>query len=522
MKVCMLAAENDALPGAKVGGIGDVIRDLPDALVSVGVDVSVILPSYGALHQLEGMHQLATFSIPFRGKRELVTLFQLVPAPAGDALSTTRVTQYVVHHPWFGVCGAGTVYCDDADGQPFATDASKFALYCAAALQAIQEGLVDEVDVLHLHDWHTGLAAVLKSFHPHFVALRSLRSVFSIHNLALQGIRPLTEQASSLQAWFPEMDYDTAALSDPRWPHCVNPMAAGIRLADKVSTVSPNYAREIMQANDMNRGFHGGEGLELDLQKRASEGNLHGIVNGIDYPATKVDRLDWANFCSHFNQAYLQVIADDVHLRGVDYLAHQRLLDMQQQAAPQHLLTSIGRLTAQKATLFLTHCQNGQTALDNILQRLEGRAVFIMLGSGDPVLEKACQQLSAEHQNFIFINRYAEALAQRMYAQGDLFLMPSSFEPCGISQMLAMRAGQPCVVHAVGGLADTVIDQQDGFSFAAVSPTAQADAFVRCVLDAVELRENNPKRFAKISETASEKRFEWGGSARRYVSELYQ
>ena len=522
MKICMLAAENDALPGAKVGGIGDVIRDLPGALASLGIEVSVILPSYDALHQLEGMQQVSTFSVPFRGKHELVSLYRLAAGAAVDELSTASVAQYVVHHPWFGVCGAGAVYCDDADGQPFATDASKFALYCAAALQAIQEGLLDEVDVLHLHDWHAGLAAVLKSFHPHFASLRSLRSVFSIHNLALQGIRPLTEQASSLQAWFPEMDYDSAALSDPRWPHCVNPMAAGIRLADEVSTVSPNYAQEIMQANDMARGFHGGEGLELDLQKRADEGNLHGIVNGIDYPSSKLDRQDWASFCSDFNQAYLQVIANDVHLRGIDYLAHQRLLDVQQQTMPQHLLTSIGRLTTQKATLFFTHCQNGKTALDNILQQLEGRGLFIMIGSGDPLLEKACQRLSGEYRNFIFINRYAETLAQYLYAQGDLFLMPSSFEPCGISQMLAMCAGQPCVVHAVGGLADTIVDQHDGFSFSAVSTTAQADAFVQRVMDVIELRENDPKHFQEIADKASEKRFEWDGSARRYVSELYQ
>ena len=189
-------------------------------------------------------------------------------------------------------------------------------------------------------------------------------------------------------------------------------MAAGIRLADEVSTVSPNYAQEIMQANDMARGFHGGEGLELDLQKRADEGNLHGIVNGIDYPSSKLDRRDWASFCSDFNQAYLQVIANDVHLRGIDYLAHQRLLDVQQQAMPQHLLTSIGRLTTQKATLFFTHCQNGKTALDNILQQLEGRGLFIMIGSGDSVLEKACQRLSGEYRNFIFINRYAETLSK--------------------------------------------------------------------------------------------------------------
>ena len=189
---------------------------------------------------------------------------------------------------------------------------------------------------------------------------------------------------------------------------------------------------------------------------------------------------------------------------------------------PQHLLTSIGRLTTQKATLFFTHCENGKTALDNILQQLEGRGLFIMIGSGDPVLEKACQRLSGEYRNFIFINRYAETLAQYLYTQGDLFLMPSSLEPCGISQMLAMRAGQPCVVHAVGGLADTIDDQQDGFSFSAVSTTAQADAFVQRVMEVIELRENDPKHFQEIADRASEKRFEWDGSARRYVSELYQ
>ncbi len=516
----MLAAENASIPGAKVGGIGDVVRDIPKALVEQSddlrdVQISVLIPAYGTLHELDGASRIGVCTTSFRAKAERIELYELY---AGHR---PGVRHLLLHHPLFGAAGPGQVYCNDDADQPFATDASKFALFSRAAISAINEQLLGQVDVLHLHDWHTALAPALIRFDSDFTDLQSLPCVFSIHNLALQGIRPLAGDPSSLESWFPHLNYDPGLLCDPRWPHCINPMAAGIRLADKVHTVSENYAREILDANDDIRGFHGGEGLEADLNSAADQGRLKGIINGIYYYNKLEVKLDWRAFLEKIAADLLSVIAQTPELTALDYLAHQRLLQWQQKKRPPHLLTSVGRLTDQKVKLLLHPIDSGKSAIEQILDSLSRRGLFILLGSGDARLERQCSALAAVHPHFIFINQYSDTLSQQLFAQGDLFVMPSSFEPCGISQMLAMQHGQPCLAHAVGGLVDTIEDGVDGFLFSADTVDNQARALVSRCNDVLALRENNPRNFAAVCDRASKKRFEWNSSATRYLQELY-
>src|SRR6056300_946863 len=134
------------------------------------------------------------------------------------------------------------------------------------------------------------------------------------------------------------------------------------------------------------------------------------------------------------------------------------------------LFTSVGRLTDQKVLLLRQTMHNGKSLLDNLLLQIKGRARLVLLGSGDPLLEQFLLEVAGRHSNFIFLRGFSIGLSECLYRAGDLFLMPSSFEPCGISQMLAMRAGQPCLVHAVGGLLDTVTDGSDGFVFSGDNP----------------------------------------------------
>ena len=529
--VCMLAAENGAIPGGKVGGIGDVIRDLPPALARAGAEVSVVVPAYGAFHELPGARCLRAFSVPFGDALERVELHELA------AQRAPGVRQYALHHPLFAVGGAGRIYRDDPPGRPFASDAGKFALFSLAALAAVREGHFGPIDVLHLHDWHTALAAVLLEFDPEFAALRGLRTVYGIHNLALQGIRPLAGDPSSLERWYPRLHYRVESLVDPRWRDCVNPMAAGIRLCERVHTVSPNYAREILEPNAPERGFHGGEGLEADLSAVAADGRLVGIVNGIAAAETDAgergggrkgggtggEAPGWPAVTDALSNGLLATLGDSETLSAADYLAHRRLLAWAEAERPAHLLTSVGRLTAQKVALLLhdAEAHGGRAVLDVLLERLAGRGALVLLGAGDVELERRCQRIAARHSHFCFLRRYSERLAELLFEHGDLFLMPSSFEPCGISQMFAMREGQPPLVHAVGGLVDTVEDGVDGFTFAGASIEAQAEALLARLDEALALREREPRRWRDIVDAARARRFPWRGSAARYLDELY-
>ncbi|MFK7892030.1 MAG: glycogen synthase [Granulosicoccus sp.] len=518
--ICMLAAENDNIPGGKVGGIGDVIRDIPSALARLGspahdIKVTVMIPAYGALHLLPDAVRQDVFTTGFRAKTERIELFEYQPGKHAG------VRYLMLHHPLFAAGGAGRVYCDDDTGQPFATDASKFALFSIACITAIRDGIVSSPDVLHLHDWHTALAKVLIHYDDSFSALRDVRCVYSIHNLALQGIRPFAENSSSLQAWFPHLHYDSETLADPRWPHCINPVASAIRLASRVHTVSPSYAEEILFANNEEQGFHGGEGLENDLQHASDEGRLIGIINGIDYSATAARKLAWGTFLEKMSDELLKVTGAHEQLRSVDYVAHQRLLQWQYKDRPDHVITSVGRLTTQKIALLLEPRSDGNVPLEEILSSLNGRGIFILLGSGDRALEATCRKMAARYSHFVFISQYSTRLSSLLFSNGDLFLMPSSFEPCGISQMLAMQHGQPCIAHAVGGLIDTIHDDVDGFLFHGEDIEAKRQALVQRFNQVINLRETRPTKYSALSEVARKQRFDWEDSAKRYLQELY-
>jgi len=515
----MIAAENDVIPGGKVGGIGDVVRDIPKALAKLGARVSVVIPAYALFHELPESVIVGTITTEFRGRPERIELYKLF------ANQDSGVHYYVLHHPLFGAGGPGAIYCDDDANQPFATDANKFALFSVASLSIIQSGLLDTIDVLHLHDWHSALAAALIKFDPAFQSLQSMQCVYSIHNLALQGIRPFSESASSLEAWFPHLHYDKVQMADPRWPHCVNPMAAAIRLADRVHTVSPTYATEIIKPNDPGKGFHGGEGLDKDLQNCADQGRLFGIINGIDYPGdeniTQRGAKSWASFLSQANDEMLRIIGNQSILENSDYLVHQRLARLQSQPMPAHVITSVGRLTDQKMALLLQPMQDGQIPLESLLDLLKNRGLLLVLGTGDKELESTCKKLAAKHPHFLFFNQYSQHLSDLLFSNGDLFLMPSSFEPCGISQMMAMRFGQPCLAHEVGGLKDTIKDNATGYLFSGDSLSAQSAAMVDRFAKVLLQREQQPVAYLKISVNASKERFYWHNSAAQYMEELY-
>ena len=185
------------------------------------------------------------------------------------------------------------------------------------------------------------------------------------------------------------------------------------------------------------------------------------------------------------------------------------------------LLTSVGRITDQKVGLMSELTSRGEPALHAALSLLGNDGLMIMLGSGDPDYEQFLCETMLRHDNFIFLRGYSDELAETLYLQGDLFFMPSSFEPCGISQMLAMRAGQPCLVHKVGGLRDTVKDRLTGFSFSGADPASRADALVNTLQRALKLYLNNSSTWKKMRKAAAAERFSWADSIDAYLRQLY-
>ncbi|TYK66111.1 glycogen synthase [Colwellia echini] len=530
MKILMAAAENDALPRGKVGGIGDVVRDIPIALAKIGQVVDVVIPSYGSFSKLAAAQHITSLEVVFAGQLQTVDIFKITVANPQD-----NVTQWVIEHPMFAIGGVGAIYCDDPNDRPFAKDATKFALFSAAVAKAIISDVFGKIDVLHLHDWHTAMLSVLRAYDPEYKQLQSIKTVYTIHNLSLQGIRPLDGDESSFKAWFPYLPFNHNQINDPRYPHCYNPMRAGINLSDKVHAVSPNYVKEILLPSDPEHGYVGGEGLEADLRNAKSTGRLHGILNGCEYSdkgdSRLSNRLSLAELITLSETEILKWISDKPLIDSAHLIALTRLKQLSEKkaflsesgkSAQQPLvLTSVGRITDQKVKLFQQLMPNGESALEHLLAQLADDGVFILLGSGDKKLEEFLAHVSSNNNNFIFLKGYSEALSESIYCSGDLFLMPSSFEPCGISQMLSMRAGQPCLAHSVGGLSDTIIDKTNGFTFTGDTPIEQAENMLSCFKSAIELKKQKKTKWKDICSKAHKARFLWRDVAQTYVTDLY-
>jgi starch synthase len=487
------------------------VRDLPIALDRLGWQATVATPSYGSLHRVDGATRIGSVEATFGGGIETVDAWR-VPGTADG------VFNLVFDHPLFAAHGEGRIYFGDEPERPFATDATKFALFCAAAAAWVTAA-EHKPSAVHLHDWHAALYLLFARFGPDSAMLGSIPTVFTIHNLAYQGTRPLRGDESSLESWFPDLRPDIDAIVDPEHGNCINPMATAIRLADRVSTVSATYAAEICRPSDAATGFIGGEGLEDLLAGARDDGRLVGILNGCEYDLPRSRRPGWMRLLG-----MLEAQLHDWQQRDPDNEAHmlarQRIAGLPKRR-PLHLLTSIGRLVAQKATLLLLDAEQGASPLQLLSEKLGRSTVIVILGSGEPVFEQRLLEVAHRCDNVLYLNGYSELLSDPLYAAGDLFLMPSSFEPCGISQMLAMRSGQPCVVHGVGGLRDTVEHGVTGFVFAGDTSREQADNFTATTLAALQQRAADPAGWKTLCDRARAQRFSWELSAKRTIRELY-
>tara|TARA_R110000772_G_C13306676_1_gene439436 strand:- start:999 stop:2549 length:1551 start_codon:yes stop_codon:yes gene_type:complete len=511
----MLAAENGAIPGGKVGGVGDVIRDVPKALAKVGHEVTVITPGYQRFSKLLGARLLNTLTIDFCSSLEKISLFQL-EGPE----KVNGINHLIVENPIFAACGEGMIYCDD-QGHPFARDAHKFALFCKAVCHTLITGAIVRPDVIHLHDWHSTLFLLLRKTQPAYKKLNSIPTVYTIHNLSIQGVRPFRQDNSSLEAWFPGLTYLPAEIADPAIDSCVNMMRMGIKLADKVHVVSPTYAKEILRPSNPELGLIRGEGLEKDLRQASRKGKIAGILNGCEYPTVSKKILSRTEFIDLASDCLLDWVGNENYINTAYFFAQQRIMSWSRRKEGDIcIVASIGRLTGQKVSLLTKEIEPGFTALEALLKEL-GSGIYIMLGSGDNYYENFMSRIMSRYDNFIFLKGYSDELAEALYQFCDVFLMPSSYEPCGISQMLAMRAGKPCLVHKVGGLADTVKNNVNGFSFSGKAMPDQLKQMLNTFKRMLKLRCDQPQRWQTICQAAVDSRFTWDKSIKEYEEKLY-
>ena len=340
--------------------------------------------------------------------------------------------------------------------------------------------------------------------------------MYTIHNLAIQGIRPFANNYSSIGNWFPEVSFDTEKLFDYRYKDCINLMAVGIRLADAVQTVSPSYKNDVLKPSAPPE-FIGGESLEKDLQAADNEGRLFGILNGSNYKNIRV--AEKGRIYRNIVKALFSWLQDESKKYKADFLAHTGEKVMEYVGnPPKFIVSSVARLTEQKFYFF----KRSPEALVSILKKLEKvNGVFMLLGTGDPDYEKLFREMSYEHKNFIFTNGQSEDLVDSLYLETNLYLMPSLFEPCGISQMLAMRNGNPCLVHNTGGLKDTVEHLKTGFSFDGQTYDEKIKNMVKVFEQALKIYRTDAKKWKTIQANAKKKRFTWEKSVDEYYKNLY-
>jgi starch synthase len=459
VRIAFAAAE--VAPFVKVGGLADVVGSLPQALAAAGHDLTVYLPFHRGI-------DAAAHGIPDDGAVRSVRYGRAPTRVAYPQLRRDGVRSVFVRNDLR--LGREKPY-----GYP--DDDKRYAFWCRAVAAAIAAG--PPPDVVHAHDWHAGLLVPL-------VGRRSA-TAFTIHNLAYQG----RTSARSLDViGVPRTRKRFEARGE------LNPMARGIAAADVVSTVSERYAEEILTPEF-------GEGLEGLLGERRSV--LHGIVNGIDTslfdPATD----------THIAAAYS---ADDPAGKAVCKAALQREAGLRADAGAP-LCGVIGRLVEQKGIDLLTAVAP---------RLLATGAQLVVLGTGDASYEERWRAFAKAHTGGLALTiGFDAALAQRIYAGADLFLMPSRFEPCGLGQLISLRYGTVPVVHSVGGLRDTVRDVSarpadgNGFSFDRYSPQAFEDALDR----AIAAHRAGGVAWDGLRRRGMREDHSWAASAKRYEA-LYR
>lgn len=476
-KMQIVFASAECAPFVKTGGLGDVAGSLPAALVRAGAEVIVMVPKYATIKDeyKAQMEHFADFYVSLGWRNEYCGL---------EKLEHDGVTYMFVDNERYFARDYPYGFFDD--GERFAF----FSKAITESLQHLPAGF--ECDILHCNDWQTALAPVfLREFYQGLPLYDRVKTVFSIHNVAFQGQFSDTVMEDILG-----VAHIPAAATQLRCDACsINYMLGALHYADAITTVSPTYAGEIQTPEF-------GEGLDGVLRERSYA--LQGILNGIDVaafdPAT--DKRIAANYT-----------VDDRSGKAVCKAKLQEELGLEVRD-DRPLMVMVTRLTRQKGMDLVMY------ALDRILS---GGVQVAVLGTGDRDYEDGLRYFQDKYPGTMAARiEFDPALSQRMYAAADMFLMPSKFEPCGLSQIIAMRYGTLPIVRETGGLKDTVIPYNEftgegtGFSFSNFNGDEMGDAVFR----AARLFWDNREAWNQLVTQAMSQDFSWTRSADKYL-DLY-
>lgn len=476
-KMQIVFASAECAPFVKTGGLGDVAGSLPAALVRAGAEVIVMVPKYATIKDeyKSQMEHFSDFYVSLGWRNEYCGL---------EKLEHDGVTYMFIDNERYFARDYPYGFFDD--GERFAF----FSKAITESLQHLPAGF--ECDILHCNDWQTALAPVfLREFYQGLPLYDRVKTVFSIHNVAFQGQFSDTVMEDILG-----VAHIPAAASQLRCDACsINYMLGALRYADAITTVSPTYANEIQTPEF-------GEGLDGVLRERSYA--LQGILNGIDVagfdPAT--DKRIAANYT-----------VEDRSGKAVCKAKLQEELGLEVRD-DRPLMVMVTRLTRQKGMDLVMY------ALDRILS---GGVQVAVLGTGDRDYEDGLRYFQDKYPGTMAARiEFDPALSQRMYAAADMFLMPSKFEPCGLSQIIAMRYGTLPIVRETGGLKDTVIPYNEftgegtGFSFSNFNGDEMGDAVFR----AARLFWDNREAWNQLVTQAMSQDFSWTRSADKYL-DLY-
>lgn len=476
-KLNVLFAASEAYPFMKTGGLGDVAGSLPKALQNDGVEVRVIIPKYRDIPQeyKDQMEHVCDFYMPLGWRNVFCGI---------EKITYQGVIYYFVDNEYYFNRGGAYGYFDDGE---------RIAFFSKAIVECLQYLPDFKCDVLHCNDWHTALAPVfLREFYNGVGNYDNIKTVFTVHNLKFQG-----QMSDMVLGDILGLDRNKAASEQLRCDsQSINFLKGALCYSDILTTVSETYAGEIQS------DFFG-ENMQDIFRRRSNV--LYGIVNGIDVDFFNPEKS--TNIVANYS-------ADDLAGKRKCKEELQKELGLEVNADIP-LIVMIGRLTQQKGLDLI------QRVLDELMQQ---SVQFAVLGTGDYEYEEMFKGFSYKYPGKVSANiRFSEPLSHRLYSGGDMLLMPSLFEPCGLSQMIAMHFGTLPIVRETGGLKDTVkpynmyTGEGTGFSFA----NYNAHEMLFTIKAAIDLYYNNKDAWTKMQKTAMKTDFSWNVAADKY-KKLYE
>lgn len=480
-KIKVLMASPEVVPFAKTGGLADVVGSLPLALSRLDCEVRIVLPKYKVVNE-------SGFS-PLNIDKE-------VSFKVGDTIQEARILSTKV-------AGVVTVYFLEHDeyynrdglyGTPEAGDykdnLSRFLFFCRGALELLKK-IEYKPQIIHCHDWQTGLIPVyLKTMYHNDPFFEGVKTVFTVHNLAYQGIFPKEE------FYLTGLDEEIFTPDKLEFWDKINLMKGGLVYADILSTVSNGYAQEILTPEY-------GCGLEGVLKERKDK--LYGVINGLDYN-------EWnPTMDKEITMAY------DINTIGRK-VKNKKALQQENNLKVDNDIPVIGMITRLAS-------QKGLDILDEIIDELmELNIQFILLGTGDARYHTRMEQIKEKFQNKAAIHlTFDTKLAKRIYAGADMFLMPSKYEPCGLGQLISLRYGTIPIVRATGGLKDTIVnfDPERKIGNGFVFDEYNSQALLSTIKRAVDVFCNDKESWRRLILNGMSADFSWEHSAKEYIK-LYE